>query len=60
MKLEGVHDGGVSESTLVDMTFDNACRGLIGRQIHKEIRSRVLLRISLNFDPNVRRVVVEH
>ena len=39
MKLEGIHDGGMPEPSLVDLTVDDAFRCLIPCQIHKEIGS---------------------
>ena len=59
MKLEGVHDRGMSEPTHVVPTRDVALGSLIASKLHEEVRVRVPLGWATDLDADMRWVVVE-
>jgi len=59
MKLEGIHNGGMPESTHVVPTRDFALGSLIASKLHEEVRVRVPLGWTTDLDTDVRWVVVE-
>jgi len=59
MKLEGVHDRGMSEPTHEVPTRDVALGSLIASQLHEKVRVRVPLGRTTDLDADVRWVMVE-